>query len=146
MATSRTRVSRRGFLGRAAATTGLFAAPHMLTSAALGAEGKPPANDRICVGMIGMGGRGSGLGVGQIIGVCDTWRDRRERQAQARGATPYADFREMLARDEIDAVTIGTPDHWHVPIGVAAAKAGKDMYCSDCYWQERQVPGGTHPR
>ncbi|MBM4038794.1 MAG: Gfo/Idh/MocA family oxidoreductase [Planctomycetes bacterium] len=121
-------MARRGFLRCATAASGLAAAPYMLTSAALGAEGKPPANDRICVGMIGMGGRGSGLGVGQVIGVCDPWRDRRERQAQARGATPYADFREMLARDEIDAVTIGTPDHWHVPIGVAAAKAGKDMY------------------
>jgi len=126
-ARSRT-VTRRGFLGRGTALGGLLAAPHMLTSAALGAQGKQPASDRVVVGMIGCGGQGSGLGVGQVVAVCDPWRNRRERLAQARGATPYADFREMLARDEIDAVTIGTPDHWHVPIGVAAAKAGKDMY------------------
>ncbi|NQU24032.1 MAG: Gfo/Idh/MocA family oxidoreductase [Candidatus Nealsonbacteria bacterium] len=46
-----------------------------------------------------------------------------------RGLKGYQDFRELLARDDIDAVCIGTPDHWHAPIAVAAAKAGKDMYC-----------------
>jgi len=78
--------------------------------------------------MIGCGGRGSGLGAGQIVAACDPWKDRRERIARRIRGKAYNDFRELLARDDIDAVTIGTPDHWHVPITVAAAKAGKDMY------------------
>jgi len=118
--------SRRRFLALAAG--GLFAGPYFLTSTALGAPGRRPANDRVVVGMIGCGGRGSGLGVSQIVGVCDPWKQRRENLAKRANATPYGDFRELLARDDIDAVTIGTPDHWHVPIAVAAAKAGKDMY------------------
>jgi len=64
-----------------------------------------------------------GLG-GQIVAACDPWKGRREKWA----VTAYADFRDLLARDDIDAVMIATPDHWHVPIAVAAAKAGKDMY------------------
>ena len=119
-------LERRRFLALGAG--GLVAAPYVLTSTALGAAGKPPASDRAAVGMIGCGGRGSGLGCGQVIAVCDTWRNRREDLARRAGATPYGDFRELLARDDIDAVTIGTPDHWHVPIAIAAAKAGKDMY------------------
>jgi len=118
--------SRRRFLALGAG--GLAAAPYVLTSTALGAPGKPPASDRVAVGMIGCGGRGGGLGCGQVVAACDTWADRRERLAQRIGGKAYGDFRELLARDDIDAVTIGTPDHWHVPIAVAAAKAGKDMY------------------
>ncbi|HPD13932.1 MAG TPA: Gfo/Idh/MocA family oxidoreductase [Planctomycetota bacterium] len=118
-------MSRRGFLALGGA--GLVA-PYALTSGALGAQGQPPASDQVAVGMIGCGGRGGGLGCGRVLAVCDTWRNRRENLAQRMGATPHADFRELLDRKDLDAVTIGTPDHWHVPIAVAAAKAGKDMY------------------
>ena len=120
-----TSLPRRTFL---AVGAGSLAAPYILTSTALGAPGVRPANDRVNVGMIGCGGRGSGLGCGQVVAACDVWADRRERIAKSRGGKAYGDFRELLARDDIDAVTIGTPDHWHVPIAVAAAKAGKDMY------------------
>lgn len=52
------------------------------------------------------------------------------RRARSGGVTDhYSDFRELLARDDIDAVSISTPDHWHVPISMAAARAGKDVYC-----------------
>ena len=121
------RITRRSFLGCAGAAV---AAPYVITSTALGAPGVPPASERVTVGKIGCGGQGSGLGGvgGQVVAACDTWKDRRERWAQQTGCRPYADFREMLARDDIDAVVIASPDHWHVPHAVAAAKAGKDMY------------------
>ncbi|NQT87864.1 Gfo/Idh/MocA family oxidoreductase, partial [bacterium] len=118
----RDRVSRRGFLQGAAWGV---AAPYMLTSSALAA----PASDRVTVGKIGCGGRGGGIGAvgGQIIAACDVWKPRRDRYAKS-GAKAYRDFREMLLNDDIDAVAIATPDHWHVPTAIAAAKAGKDMY------------------
>jgi len=118
----RDRVSRRGFLQGAAWGV---AAPYMLTSSALAA----PPSDRVAVGKIGCGGRGGGIGAvgGQIIAACDVWKPRRDRYAKS-GAKAYRDFREMLLNDDIDAVAIATPDHWHVPTAIAAAKAGKDMY------------------
>jgi hypothetical protein len=78
----------------------------------------------------------------QIVALCDPFKSRRDEKAElvsteyakekSRGSykacTTYNDFRELLARDDIDAVVIATPDHWHVPIAIAAARAGKDMY------------------
>ena len=104
---------------------------------------KVPSN-RVQLAAIGMGGRGTSLNLNEIasrhedaryVAVCDPMRDRRERAKEqfehfsGKGAvTAYNDFRELLARDDIDAVVIATPDHWHVPIALAAARAGKDMY------------------
>jgi predicted dehydrogenase len=112
----------------------LVAAPYVITSTALGAEGTPPASERVTIGLIGCGGRGSavfggmiGAG-GQAIAASDPWKDRREAWAQKIGGKPYADFREMLARDDLDAVVVGSTDCWHVHHTVAAAKAGKDIY------------------
>jgi predicted dehydrogenase len=78
----------------------------------------------------------------EVVAVCDVKREMRERAAQAvaqhyqgagrGGAKPcatYGDFREVLSRNDIDAVVISPQDHWHAPIAVAAAQAGKDMYC-----------------
>jgi predicted dehydrogenase len=71
----------------------------------------------------------------RVAAVCDVNRLRREAAQQQvnnhygdSGCAAYNDFRELLARDDIDAVLIASPDHWHVPHAVAAAKAGKDMY------------------
>jgi predicted dehydrogenase len=61
-----------------------------------------------------------------LVAACDPWKNRRERFGK--GVTPYVDFRDVLARDDIDAVAIGACDHWHVPMTIAAARAGKDMY------------------
>jgi hypothetical protein len=107
----------------------------MLTSTALGDADKPPASERVTLGHIGVGNRGQGLLKGflqckgaQSVAVADAYRDRREEIARKIGGKAYADFRELLARKDIDAVVIATPDHWHVPMAMAAARAGKDAY------------------
>ena len=133
-------VSRRDFLKGAAAAV---AAPYVLTSTALGAAGRPPASERIVMGAIGVGGRGTanmrtflGSGEVQVVAVCDVFEDRRRR---AKGAvdkrygsadcTAYNDFRDLVTRPDIDAVCIGSPDHWHVLHSLEAVRAGKDVYC-----------------
>jgi predicted dehydrogenase len=98
------------------------------------------ANDRINIGMIGVGGRGSDLirwvmDVGkttrpaQIVAVCDVYRKRANKAKEVSGAEMATlDYRELLSRKDIDAVVIATPDHWHAPIAIEAMKAGKDIY------------------
>ncbi len=131
-----TPITRRAMLRRAAGAAGtMAAAPYVITGNALGADGTPPASERVTIAQIGCGGRGSGVfnglirSGGQAIAACDAWKDRRERWAKQIGGTAYADFREMLARDDLDAVCVATTDAWHVHHTVAAAKAGKDIYC-----------------
>lgn len=136
-------LSRRRFLqGGIAAALG----PFILPSGLLGATA---ANDRIGVGFIGMGKQSGGL-LGGFMGrqevivhaVCDVDTTRREAAKKRveehyaknqrtgwNGCASYNDFRDLLGRDDIDAVVIATPDHWHGVIAVAAAKAGKDVYC-----------------
>jgi hypothetical protein len=116
----------------------------------LGNERTPPASDRITLGLIGSGSRGGDgllpsflpLPACQVVAVCDPFRHRRERRAGEiddfyarkfesttyRSARQFADYRQLIARKDIDAVLIATPDHWHVPILVAAARGGKDVY------------------
>jgi glucose-fructose oxidoreductase len=142
--------TRRDFLKVVSASAaGLAAAPYVITSSALGAAGTPPASERVVVGHIGVGGQGTGLmhafvgqALGQSVAVCDCFKARREAAAKHiedtyakredkgtfKGVAMLADFHELLARPDIDAVVIATPDHWHVPIGLAACRAGKDMY------------------
>jgi predicted dehydrogenase len=136
----KTGVSRRDFLKGAAAAV---AAPYVLTSTALGAGGRPAASGRIVMGAIGLGGQGQGDMGGlmgsrevQMVAVCDVDRDHREKARAGvnkhngnNDCAGYNDFRELLARDDIDAVLIATPDHWHAILVIEAARAGKDMYC-----------------
>jgi predicted dehydrogenase len=143
-------ITRRKFLKVASASAaGLAAAPYVIASGALGAAGKPPAGERVTVGHIGVGGQGGGLlrhfvglALGQSVAVCDCFKKRREAAAKViedayakredkasfKGVAQYADFQELMARPDIDAVVVATPDHWHVPLGMAACRAGKDMY------------------
>ena len=126
-------LNRRTFLKAASA----FAAPAIVPSSVFG---KTAPSDRITLAALGVGGRGSGVMRGfmrnadvQVLAVCDPFESRRERAKESvrqHGSTAeaYADFRDVLARDDIDAVLICTPDHWHVPLAIAAAKAGKDLY------------------
>ena len=133
-------MTRRRFLG----VTAAVAAPFILPTSARG------ANDRIAMGCIGVGGRGTGVMRGfmgceglQVVAVCDVQQDRRERarqlveahdargsgKAKHEGCLACADFREILARKDVDAVLIAPQDHWHGPVAVRAARAGKDIYC-----------------
>lgn len=124
-------LTRRRFLQGASAA---LAAPYVITSRALGAPGELPASERVTIGLIGCGSRGSGVfrgmigAGGQPIAVADPWKDRRERWAEEIQGAAYADYREMLQRDDLDAVCIGSTDCWHVHQTIAAARAGKDMY------------------
>ena len=139
-------LSRRQFLKRASVAGAALAAPNLIPSGLLGA-GAP--SQRIGIGLIACGGRGMyesscypGSDKCQVVAVCDPWESKRlrakqvfERHYAARsrsgtynGCEAYADFRDVLAREDVDAVYIATPDHWHVPITIAAARAGKDMH------------------
>lgn len=137
-------ISRRECLSRA------WMAPLVITSRALGGNGVPPASDRINMGFIGLGTRGGDglvkhftkLPDCQCVATCDPFKDRREHWAKYidgvyasrdgkpsyKGCATYNDLRELLRRKDLDAVAIATPDHWHVPAGIAAVKAGKDIY------------------
>ena len=97
------------------------------------------ASDRIRIGAIGTGGRGQYLlsqlklaEENEIVACCDVYEPRR-LEAKSKYGTPdasvHVDYREILDRKDIDAVVIGSPDHWHVPITMDAVRAGKDVYC-----------------
>jgi len=128
------RPSRREFLKTAGS---LAAAPYVITSAALGAGDRPAASERITTALIGSGGRGQQIIAGgdKVVAICDV--DAKHCQAAkakidaASGNSDcamYRDFREVLGRDDIDAVVVAVPDHWHVPVAAAAVKAGKAVY------------------
>ena len=135
--------SRRKFIVRSA---GLAAAPWIVPASVLGGGGATPPSERITIGFIGVGAPENGMGTTnmlQFIGLddcrvvagCDVDAEhlrlfvdsvnRRNGDTACRG---YGNFRELLARDDIDAVCISTPDHWHGIIALAALKAGKDVY------------------
>ena len=95
------------------------------------------ANDRPRIGVIGTGGRGQylmkeslKLGGMEFVAICDIYDVRRAEAARIAGpqAEQYADHRQVIARKDIDAVIVATPDHWHAPIAVEALRAGKDVY------------------
>jgi predicted dehydrogenase len=131
--------TRRDFLRTtvAAAATGVVVPYFPWTSSALGSadDGK-----RLTVACIGVGGRGSVVGMqiaelANVVACCDVHRGNAERFAagiEKRGGKCriYTDYREMLEKEKgLDAVTIGTPDHWHVKIAIEAMRAGKHIYC-----------------
>jgi predicted dehydrogenase len=137
--------SRRSFLK---STLAAGVAPLFLPSHVWSAETKP--NDRLNLAVIGIGKQAGGHLSGfmgnsqtQVVAVCDVDTTRREhgkKQVEAHyakktesgtyaGCAATKDFRELLARKDIDGVVIVTPDHWHAPISIAAAAAGKDIYC-----------------
>jgi len=129
-------MSRRQVLGAAAA----FAMPGVVSSAAWGANAP---SGRITMGAIGLGGQGlhnlkSFLTFDdvRVLAVCDVDAGHLKRAKETVDAAygngdcaAYRDFREVLARRDLDTVLIATPDHWHAVLAIEAAKAGKDIYC-----------------
>ena len=139
-------LNRRQFLKTASAAA--MTAPLVLHAAGPAPARKGP-NDRITMGVIGTGTQGRGLTSNflampdtQVVAVCDvdtTRRDHHRRMVdefysikgntEFQGCTGYKDFRDLLARQDIDAVAIAAPDHWHAYIAIASCQAGKDVYC-----------------
>ena len=139
----RTRYHRRRFLQTIGAASAAFAVPHFVPASALGKDGGVAASERIVMGGIGIGNRGTyDLGCFlpepdvQFIAICDVKAERRaaakkmvdQRNGNQDCAT-YRDLRELLARDDIDAVLIATGPNWHATAATLAANAGKDVYC-----------------
>jgi hypothetical protein len=129
------KLTRRSFLKRSAVGTAVLGFPTIVPSSVFGQDGKAPPSERVGVALIGCGNRSSYGGAyarhakSQVVAVCDPIHTRRLARKQEHGNCPdYGDFREVLAAKNVDAVHIATPDHWHVPIAMMAAKAGKDMY------------------
>lgn len=139
-----TLLSRRRFLRTSAAA---FAAPIFVRASVLGASNAPPPSEQLTVGMIGLGMQANGYHVPTLLGfddvrvvaVCDVDTNRRRHARQrvderyrasgSAGCAEYNDFRDVLARADVDAVLIATPDHWHAIPVIEACKAGKDVYC-----------------
>ena len=137
-------LSRRQLLKRALVTGGAFAVPNIIPASALGRGGAVAPSERIVMGAIGVGGRGSSdlgwmLGESdvQFVAVCDVRKGCRDDAKNAvdgkygnKDCAAYRDMRELLAeRTDIDAMLIATGDRWHAPASVLAMQAGKDVYC-----------------
>ncbi len=146
------RVSRRRFLKQTAAAAGsavLF--PAIIPSSVLGADGQVAPSNRITMGVIGVGDHGTNVDLRgllhqkdcQIVALCDVDSDNlargvditaqayadRKASGEFKGTFTTGDFRELIARDDIDAVAVATPDHWHVLCALEALRADKDVLC-----------------
>ncbi len=153
MMSSKSKATRRKFIQGAAATV---AAPTIIPASALGAGDKPAPSERVAMGFIGIGNRGYGVMSAflnhadvQGVAVADCHRKHFGRNAFDEGrmygaeggkavvdaknantdCKAYSDFRELCARDDIDAVMVASPDHWHALITLEALRNGKDVYC-----------------
>lgn len=126
--------TRRTFL-----TAGVAAAAAARPLSAQSARRTLGANDRINIGMIGVGGRGSGhlrsmMGRDaevKVVAISDIYSKRNDAAlstAKLAGRDLHKDYRDLLARSDVDGVIISTPDHWHAPMAIDAMRAGKDVY------------------
>jgi predicted dehydrogenase len=131
-------MNRRDFLKKTGVVAGAAAWPTILTSPVLGADGLPPASERVRLGFIGVRNRGlQNLSpmMKNAVAVCDVDRNvmaiAKDKVEKANGGTclVYDDYRKMLENKDIDAVVISTPDHWHALQTIHACEAGKDVYC-----------------
>jgi len=135
--------TRREFLKSAAKAGALLAMPTIIPAKVLGRNGDVPPSERIVLGAIGIGGRGSYVlscfleeTDVQFVAICEVKAGRRQAVKQMADSkygnhecATYRDLRELLARDDIDAVLIATGPNWHATASINAAKAGKDVYC-----------------
>jgi predicted dehydrogenase len=138
MTKANVKITRRDSLRSIVGGTVGLAWPTILTSGALGGEGRPPASGRINIGFIGCGNQwGNNLRplIRQAVAVCEVDAKRladakaRIEKANNRPCAAYSDYRKLLENKDIDAVVITTPDHWHALMTVHACMAGKDVYC-----------------
>jgi len=138
------RINRREILKYAMGTCpAVCGFPSIVRASALGKNGSTAPSNRVVVGCIGNGNMGTydirGLTTQKnvhVAAICDVSKEKRltaqtmlAKKYGNKDCKAYNDFREVLARDDIDAVSIAAQDHWHALIAVAAAKAGKDVYC-----------------
>jgi predicted dehydrogenase len=135
-------LTRRELLRRSAAAGAVLAAPWFVPAAALGRQGKAAPSERITLGVIGIGPRGTydlkamlQLPDVQCVAVCDVQASRRaaakklvDGHYQNQDCVASRDFHELLGRRDLDAVLIATGDRWHAPATILAARAGKDVY------------------
>jgi len=136
-------MTRRGFLKKTAGTaTGVVAFPYVVRSSALGKAGTIAPSNRLVMGSIGVGGMGTGDLKGflnkaevQVVAVCDVDSKHRNRARDIvnkkygnEDCATYNDFRDLIARKDIDALAIAVPDQWHALVGIAGARAGKDIH------------------
>jgi len=136
-------INRRNFIKKVSlASLALAGGPHLISAKTLGREGAVSANNKINMACIGVGGMGainmkSFLDKDDVrmVAVCDVDKARAKqarssvnRHYNNKDCVAYFDYRELLARNDLDAVMIGTPDHWHALIAIAAARAGLDIY------------------
>jgi len=141
LARSSATISRRRAIGRMAGIVSAAAAPVVLPSRVFG-ETAP--SKKTTLGFVGLGNEGYGHNLkaflvendARAVAVCDVFASRRTRaretvdaQYAATGCKEIADFRDLIARKDVDAVVISTPDHWHIPISLMALEAGKDVFC-----------------
>ena len=139
----RKEMNRRRFLKNVTGmTAGAIAFPYIVSSSALGNAGNVAASNRIVMGCIGMGGMGTGDMRGfmskkevQVVAVCDVDKSQREKakknvdeKYKNNDCKTYLDFREVIARDDIDSLSLAMPDHWHSIPAVMGARAGKDIH------------------
>jgi hypothetical protein len=152
-------MSRRRFLQHSSLAAALLSVPNLVPVSVLGSDAQRPPSERINMGFIGLGGQGTGHLLGgawtyvpggyvarkevQVLAVCDVRKERRDSARQRcnemyaqrnsqptyNGVQAYNDFREVLARPDIDAVLIAVPYHWASPLATLAMRAGKDVYC-----------------
>lgn len=149
---SRRILTRRKFLKTAAAVSAAaVAAPTIIPSSARGVDGAVAPSNRITIGIIGVGDHGTNVDLkgllyqkdAQIVALCDVDLKNMERAKQMtlesyandtasgtyKGCYTTQDWRELIGRDDIDAVAVATPDHWHVLCSIGAMAAGKDCLC-----------------
>jgi len=143
MSKTKKSLNRRNFLKSTAVVSTAAALPTIIPASALGLNGAVAPSERIVLGGIGIGNRGTyDLGCFlqqpdvQFVAVCDIKEKRRtavkkmaDQKYSNNNCEMYRDFRDLLDRDDIDAVLIATGPNWHSTAAMTAAKAGKDMYC-----------------
>jgi len=123
--------NRRTFISKTLASIGAFS---IVPRHVLGGQGHIPPSDQLTKAIIGVGGMGRGhirYAGAKLLAVCDVDTEHLQQALDMCDADvkAYTDFREVLERKDIDIVHIPTPPHWHGLISIAAAKAGKDVWC-----------------